>query len=342
MPAAPKTLTLPTEWDEAYTDADKAMVQEIINWLNKHNKEQAWLARLSRISKPMFHRIINGNYAPPSKHLVKVKNALEEYESRSGGRSGIFVETTLFVMASEACERAREQAMMTTIVGDVGTGKTEALKEYTRRRPQNTVHVHADPHMTPSAFMDELIAELGPLVGKHLTKKATSSQKFRAVVATLRHGEWLIIVDEADEVLQSTLKYARRLSDKAMCGMVFSGTPKLYRVLGSENGELGQISSRIVFQTRAVSQITRMDADAIVAAEFSEIDLPEEAHEMIVACCKGNARVLSRSLVASVRRYLVDRGKPVTAEAVKQIAWDTKELTPQAWWETNGKAGAKR
>ena len=173
-----------------YSAADVALIERIIIWMDEHKYSQASLARLSRISASSINQILKGNYATsPAKLLANIDSAMRNFED--GGQDSVTaVETSVYKLAFSACGMARRYRNFAVLSAFVGTGKTFALKRYTRLNP-NTHMIEATPTMTPQSLV-RLLARI--VLGAD--PKGSMDDKFRAVVDALKGTDSLLIVDE--------------------------------------------------------------------------------------------------------------------------------------------------
>ena len=336
--AGPKThekLELPTVYVDSYTDDDKALVVEIISWVNEwandatgtgfeNRRSQSRLAVAAGLKAPTVNIILNGKYsASPSKFLHKLIDTIHRQNDREAQNIGEnpFVETSVYVAVRAACKRAHTYRSFSVVSAFVGTGKTRALKQYAKDHP-NCILIEATPSMDSKILLRELVEKCGAIVHKTYSySQGTKNDMMDAVISKLTGTDKLIILDEADKVNPNTLEYVRRISDKAKVGVVLSGTEELHPMLRDPRGRFGQISSRVLFWPPVIRSIKEHDAKAIVEAAIGhEADLTPEIHQAFYEMCDGSARVLAHSLVTGVRDYGLRKGNELTVNMVYQVA----------------------
>ncbi len=328
MAKAPQTqfkpLLIPTEWHERYTDKDKSDVGQIVQWANDNQHQQVWIARLSRVNGTTFHQVINGKYnASPRKFINQVLDAIATQSSRDDIKQIPFVKTSVAQLANSVCKRARTYSAFGILPGAVGTGKSRALQEYAEAN-RNTILVEADPSMTATALLDEVIAEGGITSPRAGNKQA----KFRAVIAALKGTDTLLILDEADTVTPQALHYIRRIRDKAQVGIVLAGTQELQSIIAPVGGEFDQIRSRVNFWPRTVRSITRLDADAIITSAFEDQgELADDIFNALWSYCCGSMRLLVEALIPAIRDYGL-KNHPLSVELIKKVAEEVLNLHP--------------
>lgn len=303
-----------------YSDEDDANVKKIAAWLeerrlskdNIKRVSQAALARMARVGVSTLSQILNGSYnGSPSKQLAQVLSAISHAEDGEDNSFPV-VETTVFKLAQTACIMARRHRSFSIFSGNVGTGKTKALKWY-QANTSNVFLLEADPTMTPQT----LVKELAKLV-LGASVKGTNSALFAEIVAELKDTDSLLIFDEADTVTPKQLHLIRRLRDKANIGVVLAGTEYLHGQIQPVGGEFDQIRSRVVFWPPITQKITEEDAVALLAAGFPDEELPDDVIKRCWYYSKGSARMLCENLIAAVQQYR--KNNPLSVELVDKIA----------------------
>lgn len=323
---------IPSEWNEKYTDEDKAKVIELIAWINEgqshepgfaNQRSQTKLATASGISASAVNTIILGKYvSPPGKHLDKLLDTTRRQLLREKENVGDnpFVETSIFHAVKAACHRAHMYRSFSVVSAYVGTGKTWALKQYAQQHP-NCILIEATPDMNSMVLLRELAEKCNAIVQKsHKWSRGTKSDLMDAIVRALKGSDKLLILDEADKVSTQTLEFVRRISDIAKVGVVLCGTEMLQPMIKDPRGRFGQISSRVLFWPPVAKMISANDARKIVEAALeNETELTPDIHQAFYEMCDGSARVLARSLVTGVRDYGLRKGHAITPELIIRI-----------------------
>ena len=187
--------------------------------------------------------------------------------------------------------------------------------------------------MSAGALLDDLIDALGV---RALASFVTREKKFRVVRDQLKGmASPLIILDEADTVNPQTLHNLRRLRDLAGCGVVLSGTTKLYNQVSPKGGVFDQIRSRTCFFPNPIREITKEDAVALLNASFADLtdalDDDGTLNKTVVAAfwyyCQGSMRVLVEDLIPALRDYGLPQHKnKLTADVIHAVAKDVLSL----------------
>ncbi len=295
-----------------YTAADAALIDRILVWMGEHKYSQASLARLSRISASSINQILKGNYATsPSKLLSSIDSAMRNFDD-GGQDSVVAVETSVYKMAFSACGMARRYRNFAVLSARVGTGKTFALKRYTRLNP-NTHFIEATPTMTQQSLVKLLARTVLGTV-----PKGCMDDKFMAVVDALKGTDSLLIVDEAETMTDTQKHTIRRLRDLSSIGVVLAGTEYLSGMFKAEHGQFDQIRSRIGFWPEIIKQITADDAAALVQSSLGTEDVADDVVARLYAYSRGSARMLVEGLLAAVKEFR--KGRPLDIKLVDAVA----------------------
>lgn len=307
-----------------YTEAQTARAQAIAAWLAEHKQSRAWLARKARLSSSAVSTLLTCRYpSPPDEMLTQLEGVLAVESERIASTPG-YVDSSVHRLVSVVCDRTRQHGTFGIVTGSVGVGKTRALKEYARRKPQ-TVLVEAYPQMTPGVLLTQLLTALNVPVPAGL------DAKFTAAVKALQGTTVLVIVDEAEDMTAFALHYLRRLRDMTGVGMVLAGTKKLGELIKPLNGQFDQIRSRVAMWPKHIERITRDDADDMARATLQAHGVAEVADEVLDALWDygaGSARVLTESLLPAIRDYGMGR-VALTAKLIDKLATDVLFMAPR-------------
>lgn len=327
--AVPHRLALmehPTTWAPNYDAEDKEAVCHIIDWINAgqthapgyaNQRNQTKLARATGIAQGTLNPILLGKYvSSPKKQLATLLDYIGRESARAANVQVPFVPTSVHQTVEFVCKRAHQYRDVGIVSGEVGVGKTTAVKRYAATTP-NVLLVEGSPDMNAIVLLRELVDLTGAVVQKsNRYAVGTKSEMFRAIVKALRGTDKLLVLDEADKVADSALEYARRISDIAEIGLVLVGTEKLRPMVEDPRGKHGQISSRVGFWPAVIKSIKREDALMIVRAAFDGRDAPnEEILDAFWQMCDGRARVLAK-LLRNVIELCLDQGHDLTPRLV--------------------------
>ncbi|MDR1889563.1 MAG: AAA family ATPase, partial [Zoogloeaceae bacterium] len=287
-----------------YTADDNAVIEHLNQWRVAHGVSQAALGRMARLSGATVSQVLGGSY--PSSPAVLLKTLLQAVDafSTQPDADAKPVESTVFRRGLALFRRARAERGFTVFAGNVGVGKTVAIRAYAAATA-NTFVIDATPLMT----LQILIKKLARLVLGEV--KGSTAQLYDDVVARLSGSDSFIIIDEAETLNDKQLHMIRRISDIAGIGVALVGTQHLRAMIGRESGQFDQIRSRTGFWPAAVSGITAEDAAMFVAAAFPGETVAADVVKRLYAYSRGSARMLGKQLLPAVREARGERALDV-------------------------------
>jgi DNA transposition AAA+ family ATPase len=299
---------------DKYSPDDIAACQQIDAWLKANDQTRAWLGRLARVSPATVSQVINGNYPTnPAEHLTAMQDAITQDTARSAAvkQAGGYVVTSITDIVRVVCDRSRAHRNFGLVTGNVGVGKTAALKWYISQR-KHTVLLEADPDMTPGVMLTDLLAALGAACPRSL------AEKFSCLVAALEKSSILLLIDEAETMQPRCLHYLRRIRDKAGVGIVLCGTGRLQQLVGAERGAFDQIHSRTGMSTKLIKTITEADHNTIARVALAEHDPSEAVLKVMWQYSRGSARMLTENLIPALRDFGLGKS-PLSVGMVKSV-----------------------
>lgn len=320
VPVEPAPLEYPTDWSPAYTPEDQDDVRRVIDWINAGAgaRSQAKLCRAVGLAQGTGSQLLAGKYpSPPRKHVARMLDHVERETARLGGVEVPIVRTSVTDLVEFVCKRAHQYRDVGIVSGEVGVGKTQALRRHAEHHP-GVLLVEGFPEMNALVFLRQLVEMTSATVEKaKRDSRGTKADMLAGVIRALKGTDRLLVIDEADKITDQTLEYARRISDIAEIGLVLVGTERLRPMVESPLGKHGQISSRVGFWPAVIKSIKPEDAARIVRAAFAgqEQAPGEEVLEAFWQMCDGRARVLSK-LIRNVVELCLAQGHALTPELV--------------------------
>lgn len=247
-------------------------------------------------------------------NVTKIDAAVKSFLERQKERLKASRKQTVFVMTSVA-QKVFEVARICHLdeeigvcYGHAGLGKTEAIKEYTRRNP-DVLLIEADLGCTAKVVFAEIHKKLG------MEGRGSIHDMFEDVISKLRDSGRLIIADEAENLPYKALELLRRVHDKAGIGILLVGMPRLLSNLRGKKGEYAQLYSRVGIAGKLESLRPQDTEKIILSAIPSSNGLWKTFHE----ASNGNTRVLGKLLLRSVRVAELN-GVPVSPDIISQTA----------------------
>lgn len=218
------------------------IVTEIKSLIDAGKYTQSAIAKSIDVSATTLSQFLAGNYPGKKEPIV---NALESFLNNHRDRENLKSFKVSFIKSSFS-ERVIEGAKICQIeneigvcVGSAGMGKTESVREFIRKNP-NDILIEVDPAITAKSLFQELVKKTGAP-----DSPTNLHDMFESCVEKLKGTGRLIILDEAENLSYKALELIRRLHDKAGVGVFLVGLPRLISNLRGKKGEYAQLYSRV-------------------------------------------------------------------------------------------------
>lgn len=202
-----------------------------------------------------------------------------------------FVETKTVRKIWTALQYAQLAQCIGVIYGSPGVGKSKALQQFQRERPNVWLITVSPSRSSLSECLYELALELG--IGDAPRR---AGQLGRAIRRKLRGTSGLLIIDEADHLDYPVLEELRILQEETGIGLALVGNHQVYSKLtggNSRNVDFARLFSRIAKKT-PILKTKKDDVKAISAAW----GLGDKERELVVQLAErpGALRTVSHTL----------------------------------------------
>lgn len=229
------------------------MKEKVKSFLSEHGLTQATLSRSIGVSSAQISQFLKGNYKGDVKSLEeKLNNFMKNYSPKEAlDKPFEVVHTSNMQLSHFIINEVIVSQKMMAIYGEAGSGKSTMIEEFAKTHPEAIV-IEAIPGMRTK----EVLQEIASKVGVEPTGAITTL--IRGISKKLQIREAVLIIDEAENLVTSTLEAIRRIWDFSKVPTVLVGTYALLSNLKGRNGELLQLNSRI---TRKVEFSTLSDEE---------------------------------------------------------------------------------
>jgi general secretion pathway protein A len=222
------------------------------------------------------------------------------------------------------------------LTGEVGTGKTTALRWTIRRLDVGVLAAYIfNPHLSIEEFYHHLTEVLG--IKQWSNKSELLTQMGKLLDARHRRGlRTILIVDEAHELSDEVLEEIRLLlnfeTDNAKhIQIVLTGQPELRDRLKQEN--LRQLKQRVAVRCKmpalpSVAEVDRYISERLRIAGASELDIfTPDAVSLIFQCSEGIPRQINNLCDnAMIAAFAADE-KTINRDLVAEVA-DNLDMLP--------------
>jgi|SRR6185295_9532018 len=285
-----------------------AVRQEAASLMERKGIPQAQIARYCGISSGTFSQFMAGKYPGDNSLLAQKVRGFLERESESIEKLFSFVYTTVAKRLISSYQVARATQKIVIASGDSGIGKTQAILRGISYKDPSALIIEADPGYNAREVFVELCEKL-----KISTTRNLNEMK-RQVIMALKGSGRVIVIDEAEELPRRALELLRRVHDKAGCGILYVGMPKLSYQF-RDKPDFKRLDNRIRMRVQ-LSAITAADVKALVAAHAPEL---EGFTDTLSKLCKGDARKLD-NLMETVLQMADTNEEKVSEELIREAA----------------------
>ena len=189
-------------------------------------------------------------------------------------------ETVVMEQVRRAVIIAQDEAEIAVVIGDAGTGKTTAIRQYAKENHAALI-IDVDPGFSKIVLMNEIARALGVEI-----KGGMNS----GVIDALKDRDAVIIIDEADYLSESSLELVRRvINDKARTGLVLVGLPTLEYKIRSLKNNHEQLRSRVGVMVK-LGRLKKADAEKILCGVWT--GLSKETVDAFIKGAGGSTRTL--------------------------------------------------
>jgi hypothetical protein len=229
----------------------------------------------------------------------------QEEKSKLNIRNYSFCQTSVSQKIFEVARICHIDREIGLVYGDAGLGKTCAVKEYARQNP-DVILIEATMGFSAKVLFSKIHKAIGLDGGGGL------NQLFEDVVGKLKKSDRLIIVDEAEHLPYRALELLRRVYDMAEVGILLCGMERLRGNIEGKTREFAQMYSRVGI----AGKVTSLDIeDSRMIVQNIIPDCSERLCKKFFECCRGNARLLNKLVLRSLRLSDINE-EPLNEETI--------------------------
>jgi DNA transposition AAA+ family ATPase len=245
---------------------------------------QAKAAQALGYSSGVISAYKSQTYNGDVKTLEKKIGAWLKREARRLDRLDVPVaETSTLEKIRRAITIAQDEGDIAVIVGESGTGKTTALRQYAMES-HSAILIEVDPSFSQVTLMNEIARTLG------VEAKGGQNAVIERTIETLAGRDAVLIIDEADYLSDSSLELLRRvINDKSHTGVVLVGLPRLEFKIRNLRNDHQQLQSRIGVLIK-LGSLKKADADKIITGVWKNV--PKQVLDSFIETAKGSTRTL--------------------------------------------------
>lgn len=234
----------------------------------------------------------SGNVAAINETVEKFLHFNEEQQAQKAEKSDIpFILTSVAKQIFTYAKLCQQDGEIGIIHGGSGLGKTTAIEAFAKNN-HGVIILEPDEDCGAKVLITELYEKLG------FTGRIRPYYMKKEILKKLTGSNFLVIVDEGENLRTPCFKALRKLHDKSKdtFGLLFVGTHRLYHNLLRLKGDFEYLTNRIGYNHQ-LDNLQDADMRAITKTLIEDEDL-------VTLCCEkssGNARVLSKVIKRSIK-----------------------------------------
>ena len=209
------------------------------------------------------------------------------------------VKTRAYEAMTFALENAQRDSLVMAVIGEAGSGKTEAIKNYTAEG-RNVYHLVCSEYWNRRTFMAKVLQSMGVTYSGN-----TVADMMETIVDTLKRKEQpLIVLDEADKLSDQVLYFFISLYNQLEdhCGIIMTATrylkARIEKGLRLNRKGYAEIFSRI---GRKFVELPLLNSEDVAAVCVANGVSEAKAINGIVDEAEGDLRRVKRSVWAKVK-----------------------------------------
>lgn len=285
--------------------------QELLSYLAKSGISQSKVAQDIGKSTSYLSQWINGKFPA---NIVEFDTAIQSWLDMQKEKESLKTLKTPFVPITNArvvfgiLNRARIDHKIILITSESGYGKTESLKEFSRRNA-GTILIETDSTFSSKILIGYLHKNLG------YSGRGTTHSMLEEIITSLSGSSRLIIIDEADRLSYNSLELLRRLHDKSKIGIALVGAPVLVENIRGSRGEFAQLYTRIGGHAQ-LKPLSLADAESITKSHLPDVNgLSKTFYQF----CQKNGRTLYM-LIYNTIRVSQENNTEINADLIEKCA----------------------
>lgn len=285
--------------------------EEFLTFLSANNISQSKVAQDIAKSTSYISQWINGKFPG---NIVEFEAAIQSWLEMQKEKANLKSVETPFVPIANArtvfgiLNRARIDHKIILVTSESGYGKTESLKEFSRRNA-GTILIETDSTFSSKILIGYLHKNLG------YSGRGTTHSMMEEIITSLTGSSRLIIIDEADRLSYHSLELLRRLHDKSKIGIALVGAPVLVENIRGSKGEFAQLYTRIGGHAQ-LKPLSLADAESITKSYLPQINGQAKTFYQF---CQKNGRTLYM-LIYNTIRVAQENNCDITDDLIEKCA----------------------
>ena len=280
------------------TDNEKKQISEQLRaYCDQKGSQNKAAASLNGVSSATVSKILSGQWETIADDMWRsIAGQIGAGKTAEGWQ---LVPTRAYKTMTFTLESAQRDALVMGVIGEAGSGKTEAIKTYTAGG-RNVYHLVCSEYWNRRTFMAKVLQTMGVTYSGN-----TVADMMDTIVDTLKRKESpLIVLDEADKLSDQVLYFFISLYNQleGHCGIIMTATrylkARIEKGLRLNRKGYAEIFSRI---GRKFVELPLLNSEDVAAVCVANGITEAKTINGIVDEADGDLRRVKRSVWAKVK-----------------------------------------
>ena len=279
------------------TDEKKQISEQLRAYCEQKGSQNKAAASLNGVSSATVSKVLAGNWDTIADDMWRSIAAQIGADKTAEGWQ--LVPTRAYKAMTFTLESSQRDALVVGVIGEAGSGKTEAIKTYTAG-VRNVYHLVCSEYWNRRTFMAKVLQTMGATYSGN-----TVADMMDTIVDTLKRKESpMIVLDEADKLSDQVLYFFISLYNQleGHCGIIMTATrylkARIEKGLRLNRKGYAEIYSRI---GRKFVELPLLNSEDVAAVCVANGITDAKAINSIVDEADGDLRRVKRSVWAKVK-----------------------------------------
>ena len=280
------------------TEVEKKQISEQLRaYCDQKGSQNKAAASLNGVSSATVSKILSGQWATIADDMWRsIAGQIGAGKTSEGWQ---LVPTRAYQAMTFTLESAQRDSLVMAVIGEAGSGKTEAIKTYTAGG-RNVYHLVCSEYWNRRTFMAKVLQSMGVTYSG-----STVADMMDTIVDTLKRKDSpLMVLDEADKLSDQVLYFFISLYNQleGRCGIIMTATrylkARIEKGLRLNRKGYAEIYSRI---GRKFVELPLLNSEDVAAVCVANGITDAKAINSIVNEADGDLRRVKRSVWAKVK-----------------------------------------
>ena len=278
-------------------DEKKQISEQLRAYCDQKGSQNKAAASLNGVSSATVSKVLAGNWDTIADDMWR--SIAAQIGAGKTAEGWHLVPTRAYKAMTFTLESSQRDALVVGVIGEAGSGKTEAIKTYTAGG-RNVYHLVCSEYWNRRTFMAKVLQTMGATYSGN-----TVADMMDTIVDTLKRKESpLIVLDEADKLSDQVLYFFISLYNQleGHCGIIMTATrylkARIEKGLRLNRKGYAEIYSRI---GRKFVELPLLNSEDVAAVCVANGITDAKAINIIVDEADGDLRRVKRSVWAKVK-----------------------------------------